>query len=250
MFDELIGAYPFMYVDDLCVLISSRFTPNLKHILDAMHQFSKVSGLRLNLGKSELVLEGDFFQQELDYFEGCGLSIQPYVKYSGVQIGNLSASQAFSKVMGEAHKRSALVASFGLSLAERLLLLKTWDLPVLLLTAKAYRATEQEERSLKVVFNTALGFDSWGTTLSQASLHPDDGGFSLPPPPPDTWLKVQAGLAFTAFAQNQSIMPCFVRLKFRAWATKFGVPWHMRSLPFLQLGPIPYSTMGFLAQSL
>ena len=86
--------------------------------------------------------------------------------------------------MGEAHRRSALVASFGLSLVERLLLLKTWVLPVLLLMARAYRATEQEERSLKVVFNTALGFDSWGTTLSQASLHPDDGGFSLPPPPP------------------------------------------------------------------
>ena len=28
------------------------------------------------------------------------------------------------------------------------------------------------------------------------------------------------------------------------------VSWHLRSLPFLQLGPIPYSTMGFLAQSL
>ena len=33
-----------------------------------------------------------------------------------------------------------------------------------------------------MVFNTALGFDSRGTTLSQASLHPEDGGFSLPPP--------------------------------------------------------------------
>ena len=68
--------------------------------------------------------------------------MQQYVKYLGVQIGNLSVSQAFSKVMGEAHKRSALVASFGLSLSERLLLLKTWVLPVVLLTARAYRATE------------------------------------------------------------------------------------------------------------
>ena len=106
----------------------------------------------------------------------------------------------------------------------------------------------QEERSLKVVFNTALGFDSWGTTLSQTSLHPEEGGFSFPPP--DTWLKVQVGLAFMAFVQNQSVMPCFVRLQFRAWAAKFGVAWNLRSLPFWQLGPVPYSTMGFLAQSL
>ena len=88
--------------------------------------------------------------------------------------------------MGEAHKRSALVGSFGLSLAERLLLLKTWVLSVLLLTARAYGATGQEECSLKVVFNTTRGFDSWSTTLSQVSLHPDDGVFSLPPPPPQT----------------------------------------------------------------
>ena len=61
MFDESVGAYPFMYVDDPCVLISSRYTPNLKHILDAMHQFSKVSSLKLNLGKSALCLKGNFF---------------------------------------------------------------------------------------------------------------------------------------------------------------------------------------------
>ena len=45
-------------------------------------------------------------------------------------------------------------------------------------------------------------------------------------------------------------MPCFVRLRFRAWATKFGVMWNLRSLPFLQLGPVPYAPMGFLALSL
>ena len=65
MFDELIGAYPFMYVDDLCVLISSRYTPNLKHFFEAMHQFSKVSGLRLNLGKSALVLKGNFSSRNM-----------------------------------------------------------------------------------------------------------------------------------------------------------------------------------------
>ena len=53
-----------------------------------------------------------------------------------------------------------------------------------------------------------------------------------------------------AFAHNQAVMPCFVRLRFRAWATKYGVLWDLQSLPFLQLGPIPYSTMNFLALSL
>ena len=68
--------------------------------------------------------------------------------------------------------------------------------------------------------------------------------------PQDTWLKVQNGLAFMAFAHDQGVMPCFVRLKFRAWATKYVVLWDLRSLPYLQLGPVPYSTMGFLALAL
>ena len=76
------------------------------------------------------------------------------------------------------------------------------------------------------------------------------GDSLCPPPPQDTWLKVQAGLGFTAFGQNPAVMASFVRPKLWAWASKYGVQWHLRSLPFLQFGPVPYSTMGFLAQSL
>ena len=166
-------------------------------------------------------------------------------------MGNLLVLQALSKISVEAHRRTALVASFGLSLLERILLLKTWALPVLLLIARAYCATEQEERSLKVIFNTTPGFDSWVITLSQTSSPLDDGGYSLPPPPPrlDTWLKVQAGFAFMAFAHNQAAMPCFPA-SILGMATKFGVLWNLKSLPFLQVGPVLYSTMGFLALSL
>ena len=141
-----------------------------------------MSGLRLNLSKSALVLKGTFPPQDHDYFDEYGLSVQPHVTYLGVQIGNLTVAQAFSKVMGEAQRRAALVASFGLSFPKRVMLLKNWVLPVLLLTARAYRASEQEERSLKIVFNTALGFGSRSITLSQTSLSANEGGY--PPPPP------------------------------------------------------------------
>ena len=149
-----------MYADDLCVLISSWCITNLQEILDAMHPFGIVSGLKSTLGKSALVLKGTFLPQEAQYFDNSGLPTRNCVKYLGVCIGNISVGQTFSKVLGEAQRRAALVASLGLSLKERVLLLKTWVLPVLLLIATAHRVTEQEERSLKIVFNTALGFDS------------------------------------------------------------------------------------------
>ena len=78
--------------------------------------------------------------------------------------------------------RAALATSFGLCRYKRLLLRKIWVLPILLPSAQAYRTTAQEEQSLKVIFNTALGFHSWGVTLSKTSL-PQEGGFALPPPP-------------------------------------------------------------------
>ena len=79
-----------MYVDDLCVVISSRYVHNLKSIIDSINAFGVVCGLKLNLSKSALVLKGHFRTDELDYFRECGLSIKDHVKYLGVLIGNIS----------------------------------------------------------------------------------------------------------------------------------------------------------------
>ena len=42
LFDDLVGAYPFMYVDDLCVLIISRYVTNLQSGAFWMHCTSSV----------------------------------------------------------------------------------------------------------------------------------------------------------------------------------------------------------------
>ena len=73
------------------------------------------------------------------------------------------------------------MASFGLSLAKRMLQLKFWGSGNCALTARPYRAFEQEKRSLNVIFNTALGFHSWGVTLTQTWPPHDEGGFALAP---------------------------------------------------------------------
>ena len=73
---------------------------------------------------------------------------------------------------------------------------------------------------------------------------------ALPFHPRDTWFKVQARLALATFSKHQMAFPPFATVVLRNWARKFGVVWRPRAIPYLQLGPVPYATMGFLAHSL
>ena len=100
---------------------------------------------------------------------------------------------------------------------------------------------------MKTIYNTELGFDSWDVTLTQLSQS-NSGGHGLAPP--DTWLRVQSGLAFARFSGHQLESVPFVTLIFCQWARKYGVVWTPRAVPYLQLGPIPFASMGFLAPSL
>ena len=93
----------------------------------------------------------------------------------------------------------------------------------------------------------ALRFDRWGITLTQLSLSSDEGCRDLALP--DTWLRVQTILPFASFSNKQMAFPPFVTVIFRRWARKYGVVWRPRAIPFLQLEPVPYATMGFLAPS-
>ena len=135
-----------------------------------------------------MVIKGKFSEADMKSFKSCSLTMADSVRYLGVLIGHVTAAQAFARALGEAQRRASQLSPFPLTLLERVQLLKVWISPVLLLTARAYRASEQEERSLKMVYNTALGFDSWGVTLTQLFLQPDSGGHKLAPP--DTWLRV------------------------------------------------------------
>ena len=57
------------------------------------------------------------------------------------------------------------LASLALAKKEAIILLKMWILPTVLLMATAYYPSENTIKALKIVFQTALGVDSWGVTL-------------------------------------------------------------------------------------
>ena len=84
-------------------------------------------------------------------------------------MGNVTFDEAFSLPLAEAQWRASQLAGLQLCLRKRLLLLKTWILPTILLTARSYFPSEMSIKSLKLVYNTALGLDSWGVTLDHIS---------------------------------------------------------------------------------
>ena len=137
-------------------------------------------------------------------------------------MGNFTTSQPFSKVLGGGSRRATLVASYGVSLCERKLIPKTLVLPLLLSTGQAYRATEQEEWSLKDLFPTALGFHSWGITHTHSSLLQEAGGFAFHPMTHGS--EYNRGLAFMAVAHDQTIKPCFICRNFRACCHRVWCP--------------------------
>ena len=163
-------------------------------------------------------------------------------------MGNISPKEAFAASMAEAQRRANIASTLGLSLQERVQILKVWILPVVLLTARAYYPDPVVISSLTTVFNTTLGFDSWGITIQQMAKMKTEGGHELASP--YVWLMTQAGSAFSSYVSFPSIFTTPLRLEFDLWARKYGVDCQQASLSYLSLGPVPTKTMGFLAHSL
>ena len=114
------------------------------------------------------------------------------VKYLGVLVGHAPADKAFAGPVAEAFRRAKLASCLDLTIKEKLVLLKTWVLPVSLLTARAYVAEHSTSSALTNIYNMLFSFDSRGVTLHQLSQDRDHGGYTLPLA--HTWLMAQAGL--------------------------------------------------------
>ena len=135
-------------------------------------------------------------------------------------MGNISPKEAFAASMAEAQMRANIASTLGLRLQERVQILKVWILPVVLLTARAYYPDPVVISSLTTVFNTTLGFDSWGITIQQMAKMKTEGGHELASP--QVWLMTQAGSAFTPYVSTPSIFTTPLRLEFDLWAKGMG----------------------------
>ena len=159
-------------------------------------------------------------------------------------------AKAFAAPLAEAFRRAKLASYLDLTIKERLILLKTWVLPVLLLTARAYVADHTTPSTLTNIHNILFSFDSWGVTLHQLSQTKEYGGYALPLA--HTWLMAQAGLPVVAHIAETCIFPPAPVRDFRRWCNTIGLVLKPHFLPVTQLGTPrkPWQPRCFLACSL
>ena len=199
----------YLYVDDILITLGPKTTKQeLKHVFHELERFSAFSGLRKNVGKSAYVTKGTLQPEALQFMQESGLQHETKVRYLGVQMGHMCVKEAFVGPLREAYRRARIAATIALSIPETTTLLKTWILPTLLLTAKAYVADRSVVSALHTVYNILFRFDSWGITTHQLSQHRDKGGYSVPLP--QTCCAAQGGTAAVAAVTSPTIMPMYV----------------------------------------
>ena len=113
-FKPMQSVHPFMFVDDLCVLITSGFCQSVWFVLGSVVEFGQVCGLQLNLSKSAMVLKGNFAGGDMNTLQNCGLPITASARYLGVLISHVTVTQAFSKALGEAQCRASQLSVYSL----------------------------------------------------------------------------------------------------------------------------------------
>ena len=162
-------------------------------------------------------------------------------------MGHVSVNEAFVGPLQEAYCRARNVATITLSIPAKTTLLKTWILPTLLLTPRAYVADRSVVSALNTVYNILFCFDNWGITTHQLSQHRDRGGYSVPSC--QTGLAAQGGTAAVAPLTPPTIMPMDVMQAFVKFGTHDGIPTNHNVLAVTRLGPGPMKGAGYLAHS-
>ena len=118
-----------MYADDLCSIIEGA---NVVTIVGkdqhAMIVFAKFSGQILNPIACGIVVkpaEQSHIEVTIDKRLLRGIPIVESIKYLGVRMGNVSPDSAFAFPLGEAQRTANCITAYGLSMTERIHLLKT-----------------------------------------------------------------------------------------------------------------------------
>ena len=83
-FHPIRSAHLYMYVDNLCILITRSFTDAIQTIIKLIQDFGKFSGLHLNFGKSAVVIQGKFSDSDMQLISDCGISIKLTIRYPGM----------------------------------------------------------------------------------------------------------------------------------------------------------------------
>ena len=253
------GLTIMMYADDLISFLDGRANPQLLgKVWKVVSCFGQFSGLKVNLNKMAAIVRNCGGMEWARCFRDIGVGVKNFVKYLGVQLGNiqhhqddqgwgLTIEQAFAPALQEAFRRARVVSTLQLSMDERAFMLTSWILPVVAWVSKAYYAPAPVTRQLKLIYHVTMGTNNWGITLPILSRPRTHGGLALPEP--ELFLMHQAAAPFVSLLGEPHKYPNKAVETFYAWATTIGFTSSKDNLPYIPLGMVRTAELPFLGWS-
>ena len=237
-----------LYADDLLIILPFPQHLCVKLIHGVLHElalFTRITGLRVNFDKSAILLKGTWNLHHKSLIHSLPIAIKPSAKYLGVLLGNATPEESFAPALQKALHRAVRMQEWGLTLQQRIELLKQWILPVLTVPARVIFPTKAICAQLADVYRIALKLNPWGITLPILGLPVSEGGFSLMPP--KSFLMWQHASMFLQYVKEPATISNILAVPFKHWAQRYGVHCTSATLPFFSMGPVPYSTMPTMA---
>ena len=183
--DVLEYVQVLLYADDLIIIVKCDPAEGVKIFIlvwAKVQEFSTFSGLHTNLDKSNILLQGRWDATHRLQLLSTGLKIAKRYKYLG---DHLRCQNGRRGVRPNAVKGdwAFSMQSWAMSLEERVELLQSWMLPLLVYPARILFRDENVIWAIKTIHNIALKLNSWGIT-TDIPFHPkDQGEMDLAPPP-------------------------------------------------------------------
>ena len=134
-------------------------------VWNKIQEFSEVTGLFTNLDKSNILLKGQWDPVHRVQLPSTGLKIVEKYKYLGIGLGAKTAEEAYGPALRKATGRAFSMQSWSLSLVDRVELLQSWILPVLVYPARVVYPSDNVIAAVRTIYQVALKLSNWGITL-------------------------------------------------------------------------------------
>ena len=153
-----------LYADDLIIIIDCDPATGVRVFLfvwSRIQEFSEVTGLFTNLDKFNILLKGQWDSVHRVQLLSTGLKIVEKYKYLGIVLGATTAEEAYGPALRKAIGRAVSRQVWSLPLADRVELLQSWILPLLVYPARVVYPTDNVIAAVKTMYraplNSAIG---------------------------------------------------------------------------------------------
>ena len=125
-----VGLQVKMYADDLIVYLScsaEEANDIVASIVHCLREFGVYTGLRMDVGKSTIVLKGLDVQADM---ERLGLSVSSKVRCLGIIVGDVTPQEVYAKAIAFCFLRAQFLRDLDLTPGEKVNVLNIWILPL------------------------------------------------------------------------------------------------------------------------